>query len=412
MNIQRCKGTQDLTPEQMKKFRFIESVFRDCCIRWGYDEVRTPTLEYLHLFTSTGTLTPGRLNRVYSFLDWDGWSGERVVMRPDGTIPIARMYIDSAANGKPAKLFYVTNVFAFEETGKESREKWQCGVESLGAGSTASDVELITMALEVLKKSGIRYSQLKLSHAGLIRRLLDKFGLSREEQAKAFDEILDGNEKVLKRLKEEKPDLSRILTPLLDLKGKSSGFLKNMKALFGKDLPELESEMDNFISVVEKLEEMGIRYRIDISSGSGFEYYTGIIYQIIASGVHIGGGGRYDALIPLMGGGDVPASGFALYLDRVMEKAKIDTTPETGSVLVRTADEANLKGAFDLVKSLHEAGYIAGMDPGNGSDAAEADWVIEVGAGEIPFTVWDMKSGTNSGAATKAEVLKRVKGSE
>ena len=124
-----------MAPQQMRSFRFIEAAFRESCLKWGYDEVRTPTLEYLHLFTSTGTLTPGRLGRVYSFLDWDGWSGERVVLRPDGTIPIGRLYIDEMDDKELAKLFYVTNVFTFEETGKEAREKWQCGAELIGAGS-------------------------------------------------------------------------------------------------------------------------------------------------------------------------------------------------------------------------------------------------------------------------------------
>jgi len=95
MRVQRCKGTRDLSPDEMARFRLIEAVFRDRCLRWGYQEVRTPTIEYLHLFTSAGTLTPSMLGKVYSFLDWDGWSGERVVLRPDGTIPIARLYIDT-----------------------------------------------------------------------------------------------------------------------------------------------------------------------------------------------------------------------------------------------------------------------------------------------------------------------------
>ena len=59
MRVQRCKGTRDISPEEMIRFRFIEGVFRDCCLKAGYHEIRTPTLEYLHLFTSTGTLTGG-----------------------------------------------------------------------------------------------------------------------------------------------------------------------------------------------------------------------------------------------------------------------------------------------------------------------------------------------------------------
>ena len=125
MKIQRCKGTRDFSPEDMNRFRLIEGVFRDCCLKGGYEEIKTPTLEYLHLFTSTGTLTPGTLGKVYSFLDWDGWSGERVVLRPDGTIPVARLYIDTMRKQELAKLFYITNIFTFEETGKETREKYR-----------------------------------------------------------------------------------------------------------------------------------------------------------------------------------------------------------------------------------------------------------------------------------------------
>jgi len=105
MRVQRCKGTRDLSPEEMVRFRLIEGVFRDCCLKWGNREVRTPTIEYLHLFTSAGTLTPSMLGKVYSFLDWDDWSGERVVLRPDGTIPVARLYIDTMQGKGLAKLF-------------------------------------------------------------------------------------------------------------------------------------------------------------------------------------------------------------------------------------------------------------------------------------------------------------------
>ena len=102
MENQKCKGMRDLLPNDMICFRHIEDAFRTCCLKYGYQEVRTPTLEYLHLFTATGTLTPSMLGKVYSFLDWNGWSGERVVLRPDGTIPIARLYINNLSEHKKA----------------------------------------------------------------------------------------------------------------------------------------------------------------------------------------------------------------------------------------------------------------------------------------------------------------------
>ena len=166
-----------MLPQDMDRFRHIEEVFAQGCLRWGYHEVKTPTIEYLYLFTSTGTLTPDMLGRVYSFLDWNGWSGERVVLRPDGTIPIARLYIENLKRGL-AKLFYVTNVFAFEETGREARERWQCGAELIGGGGPLADVELILLASEVLRKLGFDAPEIRLSHAGLLRALLRELGLS------------------------------------------------------------------------------------------------------------------------------------------------------------------------------------------------------------------------------------------
>ncbi|MFC1928901.1 histidine--tRNA ligase [Chloroflexota bacterium] len=388
MTAQRCKGTKDLSPEEMKRFRLIEGVFRDCCLKWGYEEVRTPTLEYLHLFTSTGTLTPSRLHKVYSFLDWDGWSGERVVLRPDGTIPIARLYIDTMKQKDLAKLFYVTNVFSFEETGTETRERWQCGAELIGAGSTAADVELVIMTLDILKKLGLEDVELRLSHAGLIRALLAKFGLGPGERARVFDQILDGDVEALSKAKPEKLKLGRALTHLLDLKGKSPGFLKNMKALLNQDLPELETSLDNFISVVDLLEAVGVSYQIDITSGRGFEYYTGVMFQLFIGKENVGGGGRYDALIPLMGGRDIPASGFALYLDRLMKLVKQATPaiPLTQRILIKAKPKkGTLKEAFSLANRLHEAGLMAEVHLG-GHEPPGLRWRLEV-QGKAPLFV-------------------------
>jgi len=130
MRFEKCQGFYDMMPEDMEKFRYIESVFREQCLGHGYQEIRTPSLEYLHLFTAAGTLTPDRLNKVYSFLDWNGWSGERVVLRPDGTIPAVRFYIE---HQEPlSRFFYIENVFSYDETGKK-KERTGRGVLSSSA---------------------------------------------------------------------------------------------------------------------------------------------------------------------------------------------------------------------------------------------------------------------------------------
>jgi len=400
---------RDLSPGQMAVFRLVEGICRDCFIKWGYREVKTPTIEYLHLFTSAGTLTPGRLGRVYSFLDWDGWSGERVVLRPDGTIPVARLYTDSMIGGGLARLFYVTNIFMFEETGEQARERWQCGAELIGAGSSVADAELIALSSETLVNLGLKGARLKLSHAGLIKALLQKLGLSAEEQHKTFDLILDGDAAALAKIGKESPELESILRPLLSPEGQSADFLRERRSVLARAMPEIVAPLDDFLNTAALLDDLGIEYQVNISSGAGFEYYTGIIFQFFSGGEKIGGGGRYDALIPAMGGGDIPASGFALYLDGLMglveSEASGPSTPER--IIVRPASGEAVKAAFETADQLRHAGFIAEIDlDGKKSTTGRT---VEV-AGKSPSYIIIEKSGRRN-FGTIDELLRGLGGS-
>jgi histidyl-tRNA synthetase len=394
----------------MSRFRLIEGVFRDSCLKCGYEEIRTPTLEYLHLFTSAGTLTPSMLGRVYSFLDWNGWSGERVVLRPDGTIPVARLYIDTMAEKELARLFYITNVFTFEATGEETRERWQFGTELIGVSSTVADVELIALAMEVLRRLGLKGIELRLSHAGLIRVLLAGLGLSPREQTLIFDQMLDGDISALARVKPARPGLGKGLTSLLDLKGKSAGFLKNIKALFPDDLPELKAPLDDFINIVSLLDALGFDYQIDLASGRGFEYYTGVIFQFFNGEEKIGGGGRYDALIPLVGGKDVPASGFALYLGPLMNMVKPETFtgPLPQRVLI-TAKPLAIKEGFNVANYLRQVGYLAELNL-VGQVPAGLKWTLDVRRKAPPFVLTDRLNHRKFELETVDEVAVRLRG--
>jgi len=408
MRVQRCKGSRDLSPGEMRRFRLIEAAFRGCCLKWGYEEVRTPTLEYLHLFTSTGTLTPSLLGKVYSFLDWDGWSGERVVLRPDGTIPVARLYIDSIEEKELARLFYVANVFIFEATGTKTRERWQCGAELIGVDSPTADVELILLALEVLERLKPDNIELRLSHAGLIKAFLAKLGLSPEEQTKILDQILDGDVEALARIKPGKPELEEALSLLLDLKGKSSGFLKNLKALVTQNLPEFEPALNDFINIVDLIEALGYNYQIDITSGRGFEYYTGVIFRFFVGGEEVGGGGRYNNLIPLMSGGDIPASGFALYLDRLMNMITPEALakPQAQRIMVRVepGEVETLKEGFSVASCLREAGYVAELYLGS-EKLSGLRWILDVQRKAPLFILTDLVNHKRFEAQTTDEVL-------
>jgi len=411
MKNQKCKGMQDLLPEDMLRFRRIEDVFRSCCRHWGYQEVRTPTLEYLHLFTATGTLTPSMLSKVYSFLDWDGWSGERVVLRPDGTIPVARLYIDNLSGQELARLFYVTNIFAFEGTGKENRERWQCGAEFFGGDKLAPDVEIILLAEEVIRRLGISDVGLQLSHAGLVKALLKELKLSPGEEAKMTNRILEGNWQALTKAKSAGPEIDRLIAALLGLKGKSSSFLHNLRASFPKASQDFKSSLEDLISITTLLDNLGCSYKIDIAAIHGFEYYTGICFQFLAAGEKIGGGGRYDNLVPLMNGEDIPACGFALYVDTIIKLLPLEKEKKGESEILVKGKELTpeiVETCFTVAESLRDAGHPAELDF-TGREEANYRWVVLVsGKDPSPFTLTDCVQGRQRDAASMAEILQVV----
>ena len=411
MKNQKCKGMQDLLPEDMLRFRRIEDVFRTCCRNWGYREVRTPTLEYLYLFTATGTLTPSMLSKVYSFLDWDGWSGERVVLRPDGTIPVARLYIDNLSGQELTRLFYVTNIFAFEGTGKENRERWQCGAEVFGGARFAPDVEVILLAQEVIRRLGLSNITLQLSHAGLVAALLKDLKLSPGEEAKMTNRILEGNWQALTKVKSANPEIERLIAALLGLKGKSSSFLHNVRASFPRASQSFKSSLEDFVNIATLLDNLGCSYEIDIAAIHGFEYYTGICFQLLADGKKVGGGGRYDRLVPLMNGEDIPACGFALYVDPMMKLLPLEKEKKGESgILVQGKESTSeiVEKCFAVAESLRDAGYPVELDF-TGRKESNYRWVILVSGKEpSPFMLTDCIRRRRRDAASMAEILKVI----
>jgi histidyl-tRNA synthetase len=410
MISQKCKGARDLLPKDMQAFRFIEDVFRKSCLSWGYKEVRTPTLEYLHLFTTAGTLTPNMLSKVYSFLDWDGWSGERVVLRPDGTIPVARLFIENLSQDEIARLFYVTNVLAFEETGTEDRERWQYGVELIGSSESTSDIELILLALDTLQKLGIKGIQIQLSHAGVLNALLRELKISPDEEVRLLDRILDGDWEALAEAKLKNSDVNRLVSLFLDLRGKTSGFLENLKAM--PQLPaSLKAELTNFAEIAELLDALDCHYEIDITSTRGFEYYTGLCFLISAEGKRIGSGGRYNNLIPLLGGQKTPACGFALYLEPLAVLLKVDDAKKEPEITVRcdAVNTVTVKTSFEMAAALRKAGFVAELDF-SGRRAVER-WSVTIGDKPASFIVLDQLQKEKREASSIADVIKIVGGS-
>ena len=381
----RSRGMRDLLPGEMERVRRVEDRFSATCRAWGYREIRTPAIEPLHLFTSAGTLSPRMLDSVYSFLDWDGWSGERVVLRPDSTIPAARLYAEHLDGGRCAKLFYNQSIFRFTDDGS-SREEWQCGVELMGDTGVAGDVELVLLALETLASFELPAASaltVRVSHAGLVRAALEAAGLSGDEQSAAYDRLLDGDLTVVDEVESRLPRLNAPLRLLFEVEGAGSGYIANLRSALAEAIPAIAAPLDDLAFVVATLEARGVAPVIQSVLARSFEYYSGLVFKIFADGERICSGGRYDGLVALVCGASVPASGFAHYVTPIAgQLPDLEATDGAPRVIVdaRDLDPASIAQTYAVAARLREAGFPAETTQGMDSDPTY--WLLCLPAAE------------------------------
>ncbi len=310
----RVNGMRDLGPDTMATFRSVEKVFLDVTKRSGFLEIRTPTVEPLHLYTSSGALAPQLLDRVYSFLDWDGWSGERVVLRPDATVAAARWFVESraaedATEPSTARLAYVQPIYRFEPAGTD-REIWQCGVESFGLPAPEGDIELLRLALRLLTALAIEGVTVEIAHAGLVRAALEAAGLDRRAQVEAYDRLLAGEVNVADELLARYPQGSSALRLLFGVNGDSAAYIANLRATLGMAVPAAARALGELEAVTVALDDAEVAYRVVPATARNLEYYSGVTFRLLVADRECIGGGRYDTLCEAIGGAPAPASGF------------------------------------------------------------------------------------------------------
>lgn len=309
----RARGMHDLGPAEMRRFRDVERRFLDTVIAAGYAEIRTPTIEPLHLFTASGSLSPQLLDRAYSFLDWDGWSGERVVLRPDGTVPAARWYRQAWTGSEPARLCYVQAIYRFEP-GDGQRQQWQCGVELFGLPAVDADSEVVLLGVNVLAALGLTGIEAEVAHAGLVRSLLESAGVGASEQPGAVETLAAGD---------PPPGAGEALRLLAQVEAggaTAEAYLANLRAALPSGVIEAARALDELSATAAALTAAGVALRFRPATSANFEYYTGTTFRLTAGGEALVAGGRYDGLVAAIGGAYVPGCGFGADLMKLAER--------------------------------------------------------------------------------------------
>ncbi len=386
--VSRARGMRDLLPEQMRAFRHVEDAFRQVARQWGYEEIRTPTVESYSLFTSAGALSPEMLAGAYTFLDWDGWSGERVMLRYDSTIPVVRAAVDAGVE-LPARLLYVQSVFRGAEG-----EDWQCGLEYLGAPPVVGDLEVLAVAADTFAALSLPVD-VRLTHAGVARAAVNAAGLTDVLARRALlDDVAGNGLAAVQDAFYDQPAALAFLQAALGGSGELA-LVENLIALARTGLPDAVAPLEELREVATALVETGRDVAIDFTLPFDFEYYSGVTWELRGEGGPWGRGGRYQ---PAGSGAPESACGFALDADLL--SLRFGDAPSRGASVAIVADrEAGLAGALRLASSLHRHGISAAL-----GDARDATLRLIVG----PEGVFATGPGSSLECATLDEVVQFV----
>ena len=309
-------GTRDVLPDEMRELRRLHGALLDVFERFGYGEVATPAIEYDEVM-SRG-LGPAAAS-TYRFF---GEDGELLALRSDMTIPIARLVASRLAGAEmPLRLCYLAPAYRAIQPGRgQLRELGQAGVELIGGDAQAGTAEVIEVLEAALDAAGLSRAVIGLGDADLYPQVLSELGVGGDAREAAIAMLarhdLVGLEAALSGPGGPGSEQVETLLALSQLRG-GRDVLEEARSLGG---PAVERATARIGATHQALEARGAADRVLIDLGllRDLGYYSGAILEVYdpAIGYVIGGGGRYDGLMSRFGL-DLPAAGFALYLERL-----------------------------------------------------------------------------------------------
>lgn len=366
--LQKPRGTRDFLPAEMAQRRHIERRMRTIAQSFGYGEIQTPMFEEQELFTLKSG--EGIIGEMYAFEDK---GGRKIALRPEVTAAVVRAYVNEAQVApKPLRWYYFAECFRYERPQKgRYRQFWQFGCELIGADSAAADAEVIALAYELLKSSGVRFV-LKIGHLAPMKHMLQN--LDAGEQKKVMAALDKRDMDLLKTTLDAigHPDLYDPLTTLI-----TAETLDQVWQVTG-DIPEKSRIEETF----RYLTAQNIPFVQNFGIARGLDYYTGMVFEGFADNLgaenQILGGGVYR-LAHLFGGKDVPSCGFAIGFDRVMVSLG-EITPDTAPVVAVIATPQTRTAAYTAAAAFRSAGITVVMDVMDRSFGAQISSALKSGA--------------------------------
>ncbi|MGE0228594.1 MAG: histidine--tRNA ligase [Dehalococcoidia bacterium] len=353
-DIRAPRGMHDLLPEQEALWRHVRDTAERVAHLFGYGLIGTPLVEDASVFLRTvGDESDIVSKEMYVF---DDRGGERLALRPEGTAAVCRAYIEHgmASRPQPVRLYYFGPMFRYDrpQAGRY-RQLWQFGVECIGDGAAAADVEVIDLQRTLYEQLGLDGLILRINSIGTadtrhryIEALREHLRphiatLSRDSQRR-FEtnvlRVLDSKEDAAHPAVVEAPSILDYLDP---------------------------SDAAHFADVRAFLDGLGIPYEVDPRIVRGLDYYARTVWEFEPADAGgqstLGAGGRYDGLIELLGGAPTPGTGMATGIERIMLnllQAGADGTYSRPAVYVAPLGD-NLQAALVTAHAIRSVGVAA-----------------------------------------------------
>lgn len=413
-SIQSIRGMHDILPADSGAWHWLESRSRAVLEAYGYREIRMPLVEKTELFKrSIGEVTDIVEKEMYSFADRNG---DSLSLRPEGTASCVRAGLQHGLiYGQPQRLWYQGPMFRHERPQKgRYRQFHQIGVETFGFGGPDIEAELIALTARLWREIGLPAVRLEINTLGTAacraayRDLLVAFYQAHADQLDEDSQrrletnplrILDSKNPQMVALNEQAPSLLDHLD---------------------------ESSQAHFDQLRDLLDSLGIEYVINPRLVRGLDYYSHTVFEWITDALGAQGticaGGRYDGLVTQLGGKPVPAAGFALGVERLLELVR-STNEEAGAFqihayLVMAGEQAQTAGcrlAEKLRSDLPDLKLVANMGSGSfkaqlkRADKSGAKYALILGENEVEHDQVTLKPLRDPDAAqdtlTYAELL-------
>jgi histidyl-tRNA synthetase len=411
---QAPRGTFDVLPSDMeRRVELVERRAAPAFERAGYGRVETPVFEDTALFArGVGESTEIVAKEMYTFTD----QGDRsLTLRPEGTASICRAYIEHGMHKlpQPVKLWYTGPFFRQEapQAGR-FRQFFQIGCEALGSDEPLVDAESIALLAGLLDAAGVSEYRLRLSSLGSPP---ERREYAQELRAYLRDHEADLSPDVRERIE---------LNPLRAFDAKHEG-TQAVMAQAPRLLDRIsDADREHFDQVKRLLDAIGVDYEVDATLVRGLDYYTRTVFEFTSDKLGaqsgLGGGGRYDGLVELLGGPATPGVGWAAGIERILQVAS-KPAAETSKILgyIAFVPGADRTVVAQLAHLLRDEFEVAMEQAGRSlkgqfkqADRLHADLVAIVSDKQLAVEVKNMHTGAQEevSAATVEQLAERVRG--